>query len=166
MVGRWVVGLSVWLILSGFAVKDVKVIDGDTIKVITSDGTKEVIRLYGIDAPELKQRYGHQSKDWLKSQVEGHAGALEILPKYRDRYGRLVAKVYIIRMYTPWGSNLPVGEDINYNSVLFGQSWWDARYSPKDAGYLTADGIARSKHLGLWKDLNPIPPWVFRKEKK
>ena len=42
--------------------KVVKVSDGDTITILTSDKTQHKIRLNDIDAPEKKQAFGNQQK--------------------------------------------------------------------------------------------------------
>lgn len=63
--------------------------DGDTLRIGAL-----IIRLHGIDAPELKQRCG----DWPAGELALEAlgaliagGRLECVPKDRDRYGRTVA---------------------------------------------------------------------------
>jgi len=38
-------------------IKIIKIYDGDTITALTSQKEKIKIRLYGIDAPELKQQF-------------------------------------------------------------------------------------------------------------
>ncbi len=43
----------------------IDVADGDTL-VIRSGSKKIRVRMYGIDAPELKQRYGEISKKYLE----------------------------------------------------------------------------------------------------
>ncbi|MCR2101390.1 thermonuclease family protein [Campylobacter upsaliensis] len=48
-----------------------KVIDGDTIELLAKENpynhiTKLKIRLYGIDAPELKQAYGKEVKEYFR----------------------------------------------------------------------------------------------------
>ena len=42
--------------------KVVKVSDGDTVTILTSDKTQHKIRLNDIDAPEKKQAFGNQQK--------------------------------------------------------------------------------------------------------
>ena len=51
-----------------------KVIDGDTIELLAKENpyhhiTKLKIRLYGIDAPELKQAYGKEAKKYLSALI-------------------------------------------------------------------------------------------------
>lgn len=63
------------------------VVDGDTFHY---NGIK--IRLYCIDAPELKQAGGEQAKQKLKQLLKGKIN-IEILST--DRYGRKVCKVTV-----------------------------------------------------------------------
>ena len=63
------------------------VIDGDTI---VSDRVR--IRLHGIDAPELSQTGGAEARTHLIRLIAG--GAVRIEPTGKDKYGRVVARVY------------------------------------------------------------------------
>lgn len=61
-------------ILSGNVFADlqgrvVRVLDGDTIKVLQASRERSRIRLDGIDAPEKKQAFGHRSRQFLNDQV-------------------------------------------------------------------------------------------------
>jgi endonuclease YncB( thermonuclease family) len=73
-----------------------KVIDGDTIVV-----AGEMVRLHGIDAPELDQTFwwrgqqivcGTMSLAALEALIAGVKVRCEVVE--RDRHGRLVAKVF------------------------------------------------------------------------
>lgn len=72
---------------SGYTVRDVLVIDGDTL---WTDGRK--IRLHGIDAPEKSQPGGLEARDYLKAMVSGQE--LRIERTDTDLYGRTVARVH------------------------------------------------------------------------
>ncbi len=68
------------------------IIDGDTIRVIIR-GEEKRVRLAGIDAPELGEG-GEKSRDFLTIICPpGTPVELELLG--RDRYGRLLAVVYL-----------------------------------------------------------------------
>jgi len=67
--------------------------DGDTITVNSGWG-KEKIRLCGVDAPELSQPLGTQSRDKLRSLIAAAGNQVELMPVAKDRYGRTVAEVF------------------------------------------------------------------------
>jgi endonuclease YncB( thermonuclease family) len=70
----------------------VKVVDGDTLRVLLKDGEEEYVRLAGIDAPELK-RGGEGAREFLSRLCPvGSIVHLEIVG--RDKYRRLLAVVY------------------------------------------------------------------------
>lgn len=55
---------------SSFEGKVVRIIDGDTIEV-NHENKLTRIRFFGIDAPELKQSFGKQSKEALSRILSG-----------------------------------------------------------------------------------------------
>jgi endonuclease YncB( thermonuclease family) len=81
----------------------VEVIDGDTFDLMIDLGfntfTKQRMRLYGIDAPEMRTKAG---KDLRVSMVTKHLFSHVIVqsveaPKskqFRDKYGRFLAIIY------------------------------------------------------------------------
>jgi micrococcal nuclease len=76
------------------------VIDGDTIIVII-DGKKEKVRLIGVDAPETggpytkKEPFGREASAFTKKMTEGGNVKLEYDWQKRDKFGRLLAYVYL-----------------------------------------------------------------------
>ncbi len=68
------------------------VTDGDTISVL-QDGRAVKIRLYGIDCPEKHQAYGTRAHRFTSDFAFGKE--VEVRPVDRDRYGRLIAWVYV-----------------------------------------------------------------------
>lgn len=65
----------------------VEVIDGDTFK------TKNIIRLEGVDAPELDQSGGKEAKQKLESLILNKDITYE--EKARDNFGRILAQVWV-----------------------------------------------------------------------
>ena len=141
------------------------VADGDTVTMITNEGTKFKIRLYGIDAPETVkvnrrtgtvskpgQPYGEEAYHSLESKVLGKRVTVQIVDV--DRYGRMVAILYLDH------------RDINRDMVQEGYVWAYREYlhGPYASEYIDAEREARSKHLGLWQQMNPQPPWEFRRQ--
>ncbi|MCT7908766.1 thermonuclease family protein [Arcobacter lacus] len=126
-----------------------KVSDGDTITVLTSDKTQYKIRLNDIDAPEKKQAFGNKSKDNLAKYIAGKTVKVEY--KTKDKYKRILGTIYY--------NNI----DINLKQVKDGFAWVYKKYS-KNQDYYNAEKLARENKKGLWSDNNPIAPWEFRKK--
>lgn len=150
--------------------KVVGVTDGDTIKVLDANKTLYKVRLYGIDAPEKKQPYGQKAKEYLSSLVFEQEVKLIIVNK--DRYGRVVAKVYLLagdfcgkKVYDDM---VAANEEVNLEMVKAGYAWVYRQYIKWPDSYLWGEDELEAKklRLGLWQDKNPIEPWNYRKSKK
>lgn len=129
--------------------------DGDTITLHTEAGTKK-IRLAGIDAPEIKQPYGIESREALRQDVLNQAVTIDTTKQ--DKYGRSVGKVLLN------------GEDVNLKQVRRGLAWVYADYIKELSAenrelYKTAEKAANDDHRGLWRDDQPVAPWTYRKTK-
>jgi micrococcal nuclease len=74
-----------------------KVIDGDTLLLTNS----EKVRLIGVDTPETKhpqrpiERFGKEACLFTRRMAEGKEVRLEFDWQKRDKYGRLLAYVYL-----------------------------------------------------------------------
>ncbi len=55
-------------------------------------------------------------------------------------------------------------EYINKKAVEMGFAWYSKKYAPKDTDLADAMQKAKKEKTGLWKDDNPVPPWVFKKQ--
>jgi micrococcal nuclease len=97
--------LLISLILSGFiAAQDfyfcTRVIDGDTI-IVEIGGKEERVRLIGVDTPETVhpskpvEYFGKEASEFTRKMVEGKRVKLEYDWQRRDKYGRLLAYVYL-----------------------------------------------------------------------
>jgi endonuclease YncB( thermonuclease family) len=91
--------------------------DGDTCTVISATGQRVVIRLHGVDAPELDQPYGAQARLLVNSLVAGQH--VDIRPTGDLSYGRTVADIVL-----PGGS---VGTAL----VASGAAWVEQRWEPR-----------------------------------
>jgi endonuclease YncB( thermonuclease family) len=152
--------VTIVLILSTSAIaaelkgRVVGVTDGDTIAVLTEERSQERVRLAGIDAPERRQSYGQVSKQNLSDLVFDR-NVIVVWDK-RDRYGRIVGKPMV------------GGRDVGLEQVRAGFAWHYKQYqreqSPADRKlYDEAEKSARVRHIGLWQDEEPMPPWDWRK---
>ncbi|TYS59181.1 nuclease [Sutcliffiella horikoshii] len=79
----------------------VRVIDGDTIKVIINN-KEENIRFLLVDTPETNhprmdgpQPFGPEAKEFMEEFMEGGKIEIELDVSERDHYGRILAYVYV-----------------------------------------------------------------------
>ena len=128
------------------------VTDGDTIKF-----GKTRVRLFGIDAPEIRQKCIYDQKAW-NCGLEAHR-ALEVMvgqndvfceQKDADRYGRIVAVCKV--------------KDIDLNATMVREGWALA-YRRYSNDYIDEESIAKSSKLGVWRG-SFRPPWSWRKNKR
>ena len=75
-------------------VKKNSVHDGDTLRVIKGQQEKK-IRFACIDAPEVKQKDGILSRDYLRSLLNSANNQVYVEAVDEDRYGRTVALLWI-----------------------------------------------------------------------
>lgn len=132
----------------------VAVVDGDTITVLTAAKNQIKIRLAGIDAPEKAQAFGQRSKESLSDLVFNQVVMVDITK--RDRYGRSV------------GTVLVDGFDANLEQIKRGMAWhykaYEREQSARDRqSYSEAEVSARGGLVGLWKGIQPMSPWEFRR---
>jgi endonuclease YncB( thermonuclease family) len=143
--------------------KVVAVTDGDTIKVLDENRQLHKVRLSGIDAPEKSQPFGNASRKHLISLVAGKDVRVET--SKNDRYGRVLGKVWVKPRDCPGcGKTL----NANHAQILSGMAWWYQDYAKdqtlEDQGrYASAVKDARERKVGLWREPNPVPPWVWRR---
>lgn len=106
--------------------------DGDTVRAEVNLGCDVsinlLLRLYGVDAPELKTEAGKQSRDWVwkwlndNCQVEPHGFLVRIttVKDKKEKYGRYLATIYSTKHETSLNSAL-----IAANQAKF----WDGKGS-------------------------------------
>jgi len=131
----------------------VRVIDGDTLELLTAENQPVRIRLAEIDAPERQQPYGARAKQALSALTFGQTARVEVID--HDRYGRTIGRVHA------------GGLDVNAELVREGAAWIYIRYS-KDATLIPLEAEARAEHRGLWSlpDDVTMPPWEWRRAKR
>jgi len=125
------------------ALAQTRIVDGDTFEI-----AGQRIRLFGIDAPENRDKGGSESARELKRLIGNSNPVCERIEN--DRYGRVVGYC-IIR-----------GADIALAMVRAGQAvawcYYLKRKRPQllDA-YKRAEAEARESKKGIWK--SPFQPW-------
>ena len=139
---------SVFLI-SYTSLENIRVVDGDTIRA-EAKGKEIKIRLVEIDAPEMNQPFGAQSKNFLNRLL--YKKDVTLISQGEDRYGRTLGEIY---------AN---GESANTLMIKSGFAWVYDRYV-KDSSLYKYQDQAKAENLGLWRAKDPIAPWVWRKQK-
>ena len=129
--------------------ENIQVVDGDTIRA-EAKGEEIKIRLVEIDAPEINQPFGAQSKNFLNKLL--YEKDVTLIAQGEDRYGRILGEIY---------AN---GESANALMIKSGFAWVYDRYV-KDSSLYKYQDQAKAENLGLWQAENPIAPWVWRKQK-
>lgn len=129
---------------------NVRVLDGDTIVV---QGQK--VRLYGLDAPELKQssfdgiKIGIMSRDYLRELLRGRW--VSVSYNGRGYYGRIIGTVFVGK------------RNINLEILRSGMAIF-SRYTKRKDYYL-AGFLARLKRRGIFKTSGFLNPSEFRRKK-
>ena len=126
----------------------VKIADSDTLTALSATRRQLKCRLYGIDAPEKRQAFGQASKVSLAALSYGRPAQIEVVG--RDRYGRAICRVAV------------GGVDVNREQIVRGMAWMYRRYA-SDFDYSAAEITARTRRVGIWREIDPVPPWAFRK---
>lgn len=125
--------------------KVVNVVDGDTIKV-DFNGEVTTVRFIGIDTPEVNhptepvQCFGEEASQNTKDLLENKTVKLEQDVSETDRYGRILAYV--------WIDDVLINEQIVREGYAFSSPYPpDVKYQDKlDA----AEAYARENNMGLW----------------
>ena len=125
----------------------VRAVDGDTI-ILDIEGTEERVRLIGINTPESVHpdpkrnvEFGKIASDYTKTILEGKEVELEFDVEERDRYGRLLAYVYLN------------GE--MFNKILLRAGYAQISTYPPNVKYVeeftALQEEARNNEKGFWK---------------
>jgi len=131
--------------------KCMAVADGDTITILVNQRTIK-IRLEGIDCPERQQAFGANATQFTRQWTLGRI--LVVYVTGTDKYQRTLGWVF-------YGKRC-LNNDLVYNGI----AWWYRQYAPNNTKLRSLEAYARSKRRGLWKSPNPIPPWIWRHQRR
>jgi len=136
------------------AVKVQRVVDGDTFVAVVK-GRRERVRVIGVDTPESvdpnrpDEPYGEEASDFAKHYLDGETVRLAGDAEPRDRYGRMLAYVWL-RDGTFW------------NALLVAEGYAQQLTIPPNVTYaplfrrLVAE--ARRNDRGLWAEEHQVQP--------
>ncbi|NHN46827.1 nuclease [Halostella sp. JP-L12] len=140
----------------------VRVVDGDTVEVEYPNGTRETVRLLGVDTPEVHAEndlgefegvpdteagreclrdWGHRAGEFARAELGGESVTLVIDPESdrRGGYGRLLA-------YVDYDGG-------RFNERLVEEGYarlYDTTFADRDR-YAAAEDRARENGTGLWE---------------
>ncbi|MPY91321.1 MAG: hypothetical protein GEU99_25845 [Luteitalea sp.] len=124
-----------------------RVEDGDSI-VINSAPEPLTLHLDGVDAPEISQEFGPESKAFLAKLVVGKVATIRL--KSRSSAGEEDLARIILK-----------GSDLSLVLIENGMAWYCRGYS-RDDELERAEKAARAAKRGLWRASPPEPPWQHR----
>ena len=139
-----------------FPARVVAVADGDTLTIEpVGGGARELVRLHGIDAPELRQPYGEMARAFVRTFALHKGVTVHLEQQGRDSHGHLIATVEV------------PGAGILQELLLgAGLAWVCPRYCQGCEKWEAMQETAKAQRLGLWADKNPVPPWEWRQAQR
>lgn len=140
-----------------FTVVPGSVHDGDTIRVRSQSGEVLKVRFACVDAPELKQQFGIESRNHLRSLLNEAGNKVKLNIVDTDRYGRSVAEVWINKGLVQ-SIQAGSGHVFAYDKYAKNCPSWEAVKSSED--------YAKRLKLGVWKYPNFVRPWDWRRMNK
>lgn len=132
--------------------------DGDTLRVRSADGAVLKIRFACIDAPELKQPLGEESRNHLRSLISRGNDKVRLQPITVDRYGRTVAQL--------WNNNGLLQSQMTIAGMAYGYEQYK-KDCPNWSSIKSTQIQAQQSQIGVWKLPNGgEKPWDYRKSKR
>ena len=128
-----------------------QVVDGDSIWAQPEAGGRRVrVRMDGIDAPEICQAFGRESRAAMQALVLNQRVRVTIWAY--DRYGRAVATVERL------------SDETDVAAQLVSQGWaWSESFRWRDGRYAREEAAARRAGQGLFAERRPETPAEFRR---
>ncbi len=172
----------------------VKVFDGDGFLAnvwnpFRNAWVKRVpFRFAFIDAPEIEQPFGSESRDYLNNLISGKTLRLGPVGKKStgfvpmDPYKRLLCMGFLteqmevgrVHYYLNGGCGegsvrkaRPVTRNIELEMIVNGWAWVVEQWAfDREDEYFEAQNDAQRNRRGLWAMDNPEPPWNFKRRQK
>ncbi len=137
--------------------------DGDTLRVRSSDGQVFKVRFACVDAPELKQPLGEESRNHLRSIIKKGNNKVKLQPITTDRYGRTTDRYGRTVAQLCNGNGL-----IQSQMAIAGMAYGYDQYKkdcPNWPAIESTQAQAQEAKLGVWR----LPdggqrPWDYRKQ--
>jgi endonuclease YncB( thermonuclease family) len=133
----------------------VHISDGDTFIVETENGERTTVRIHAIDAPELSQSYGNESREALRALIANQQ--VEVKRLKLDQYHRVIGSVFL--------DEKNIGpEMLKQGNVWYYRQFQKELSADNRQAYAAGETSAKDQRLGLWSDDRPAPPWDYRRD--
>lgn len=138
-----------------------------------------------IDAPEMEQPCGPESRQFLLNLIQGKSLRLDPVGKEStgyvpvDQYRRMLCMAFLTEQMSIGDVTYfrdgkiasgvvrnarPVIRNIELEMVVNGWAWVTQQYAfEREVDYFEAQDDARYHRRGLWAMNNPEPPWNFKR---
>lgn len=129
----------------------IEIQDGDLITVLCDKKQIEV-RLESVDCPELKQAFGQEARQLTREICFNDL--VQVLKTGEHPDGRTSGFVITSRE-----------KNVAHELLKAGLAW----HIKKNSGHpylVELESNAKTKKVGLWSDVNAVPPWEFRETKR
>lgn len=171
-----------------------KVFDGDGFLAGIWNPLREkwvpslAVRFAFIDAPEIDQPFGPESRDFLYHMIMGKNLRLDPISKGSadgnpfDQYKRILCMGYLteelqigpIKYYMDGSCSegsvkhsRSATRNVELEMIVNGWAWVVEQYSfDREAEYFAAQEDAQRNARGLWSMDHPEPPWNFKRRQK
>lgn len=171
-----------------------KVFDGDGFLAKVWHPLREAwidrvpFRFAFIDAPEMQQPFGVESREFLVGLIADKTLRLELIGKQStgympiDPYKRALCMAFLTEQMSvgrvEYYQNGQVGagtvkqprpatRNIELEMIVNGWAWVTEQYAfEREAEYFDAQDDARRNRRGLWAMDDPEPPWTFKARQK
>jgi micrococcal nuclease len=131
-----------------------RVVDGDTAVMTLRGTTSERVRFIGVDTPESTtehEPYGEEASAFTKTRLTGKKVWLQVGVEERDRYGRLLAYVWLAQ---PKDTSEAELRSKQFNAQLLVEGYAQMMTIPPNVDYVDAyrafQAEARDADRGLW----------------
>lgn len=118
-----------------FPARVVDISAGDIFE-IAHQGTRELVVLYGVDAPSTATLIGKQAKTFAEQRVLNQPVTVRIVQR---REGMTLVEF-----------TLPDGSNLSHLMLRNGLAQWDSLSAPEDKGLQELQRLAENERLGMW----------------
>lgn len=140
-----------------------EIVDGDTARMNSAEFTNERVRFIGMDTPERGRPYFNEASGYASTALLGKQVYLEFDVERRDRFGRLLAYVWLV---APGGTDEADVRANMFNALAVLDGYAAILTVPPNVRYVELftkfQTEAREAERGLWgladAEPGPAPP--------